>query len=93
MIECTRGGKKKVSLYEGQREKLENPLEVKIKGTEGEKKIVYNYSNKLHKVKDEKQENPKTTDKTEKKAVKKTTKTKKTVKATAPKKKVVSKKN
>lgn len=94
MIECTRGGKRKVSLYEGKREKLKEPLEVKIKGEEGEKKIVYNYSNKLHKVKEEKQATgAKSAEKKVKKTVTKKLKEKKTVKKVAPKKKAVSKKN
>jgi hypothetical protein len=52
MIECTRGGNKKRSLYEGIRTKLETPLIVKIKSTAGEKTITYKFTNKLKKVKD-----------------------------------------
>ena len=104
MIECTRGGRRKISLYEGRREKLEKPLEVTIKGVDGEKKIVYNFSNKLHKVKEEKQTGGSKSEKPEKKVTAKkapkptkattTAKPKKAVKpTTASKKKVESKKD
>lgn len=51
IIECTRGRKRKTSLYEGLREKLDEPMKIKIKGSDGvPKEIVYKYANTLHKV-------------------------------------------
>lgn len=57
MVECTRGGKRKISLYEGERVKLPKPLEVVIKKNGENKKITYNYQNKLHKIKEEAKKN------------------------------------
>ena len=57
MIECTRGGKRKISLYEGERVKLPKPLEVVIKKNGENKKITYNYQNKLHKIKEDAKKN------------------------------------
>lgn len=51
MVECTRGSKRKISAYEGKRVKLDKPLEITIKSGGNEKKIVYKFNNKLHKVK------------------------------------------
>lgn len=52
MIECTRGGNKKRSVYEGVRTKLPTPLVVNIKSEAGAKTITYKFTNKLKKVKD-----------------------------------------
>lgn len=52
MIECTRGGNKKRSIYEGVRTRLPKPLVVNIKSESGAKTITYKFTNKLKKVKD-----------------------------------------
>ena len=49
--ECTRGSKQKTYAYDANRIKLDNPVQVPIKGSEDGKVIVYNYSNKLSKAK------------------------------------------
>jgi hypothetical protein len=55
MVECTRGGSHKVSQYTGKRVKLEKPVTVTIKTSDGKKKeINYNFTNKISKVKSEK---------------------------------------
>jgi hypothetical protein len=53
IVECTRGSKRKVYKYKGRRVKLDKPMEVLIKGKEGNagKTIVYNYNNKVQKLK------------------------------------------
>ena len=86
MVECTRGGSHKVSQYIGRRIKLDTPVIVSIKTSDGSKKeIEYNFTNKVTKVKSEKRASPKKAakvpvKKAAKKVVKKTTeKAKKTV--------------
>ena len=97
MIECTRGGNHKVSQYNGKRLKLEKPVTVTIKTSDGNKKeIKYNFTNKITKVKSEKKTAKKSSKKVAKKAVKKpvekkTAKAPKTVKKT-PVKKISEKK-
>ena len=82
MVECTRGGSHKVSQYSGKRVKLEKPVTVTIKTSDGKKKeINYNFTNKISKVKADK----KVAVKSEKKTTKKST-TKKTTKKTTTKK-------
>jgi len=86
MVECTRGGSHKVSQYTGKRVKLEKPVTVTIKTSDGKKKeINYNFTNKITKVKSEK----KVAVKGEKKATKKTAKK---AAAKKPAKKVAAKK-
>ena len=80
MIECTRGGNHKVSQYNGKRVKLDKPVTVTIKTSDGKKKeINYNFTNKITKVKSEKKT-------AEKKATKKTATKKSATKKTATKK-------
>jgi hypothetical protein len=52
LIECTRGSRRKEYEYIGVREKLKEPLTVAIKGTDRDKSIVYNYINKIKKIKE-----------------------------------------
>lgn len=53
MVECTRGGNKKRSLYGGERTALATPIHVPIKSATGDKKtITYRFTNKLKKVKE-----------------------------------------
>jgi hypothetical protein len=53
MLECTRGRNKKVSTYTGVRRHLDNPVTVEIKNGGGPaKQIVYKFSNKVTKVKE-----------------------------------------
>ena len=86
MVECTRGGSHKVSQYTGKRVKLEKPVTVTIKTSDGKKKeINYNFTNKITKVKTEK----KAAVKGEKKATKKVAKK---AAAKKPAKKVAAKK-
>ncbi len=88
MVECTRGGSHKVSQYTGKRVKLEKPVTVTIKTSDGKKKeINYNFTNKISKVKSEKKAAAKKQSKkvaTKKSATKKTTETK--AKSTSTKK-------
>lgn len=82
MVECTRGGSHKVSQYTGKRVKLEKPVTVTIKTSDGKKKeINYNFTNKISKVKADK----KAAAKSEKKTTKKSS-TKKSTKKTTTKK-------
>ncbi len=75
MVECTRGGNHKVSQYTGKRVKLEKPVTVTIKTSDGKKKeINYNFTNKITKVKADKKAAPKAEKKATKKAAKKTVK-------------------
>ena len=72
MVECTRGGSHKVSQYTGKRVKLEKPVTVTIKTSDGKKKeINYNFTNKITKVKSEKKVAVKGEKKSTKKAAKK----------------------
>lgn len=60
MLECTRGRNKKVSTYTGVRRHLDNPVTVEIKNGGGPtKQIVYKFSNKVTKVKENKQDGEK----------------------------------
>ena len=46
--ECTRGSKKKMYTYEGERFKLDKPVTIQIGGMYNEKKLIqFNYSNKV----------------------------------------------
>jgi len=46
--ECTRGSKRKIYTYEGERVKLDKPVTIQIGGIYTEKKeIQYNYKNKV----------------------------------------------
>ena len=75
MIECTRGGNHKVSQYNGKRVKLEKPVTVTIKTSDGKKKeINYNFTNKITKLKADKKAAPKTEKKAPKKVAKKSVK-------------------
>ena len=75
MIECTRGGNHKVSQYNGKRLKLEKPVTVTIKTSDGNKKeIKYNFTNKITKVKSEKKVTVKVAKKVSKKVAKKVSK-------------------
>ncbi len=90
MVECTRGGNHKVSQYSGKRVKLEKPVTVTIKTSDGKKKeINYNFTNKITKIKSEKKVAAKKT--TAKKAVTKKVATKKTAAKKVPAKKSVKK--
>ena len=86
MVECTRGGSHKVSQYTGKRVKLEKPVTVTIKTSDGKKKeINYNFTNKISKVKADKKVAAKTEKKSTKKSTTKKTTTKKTTKKVAKK--------
>jgi hypothetical protein len=51
--ECTRGSKQKKYTYDAERVELDIPVEVTIKGTNGEEKLIkYSFNNKLSKAKD-----------------------------------------
>ncbi len=95
MVECTRGGNHKVSQYSGKRVKLEKPVTVTIKTSDGKKKeINYNFTNKITKIKSEKKVATKkaSTKKTStKKAATKKVATKKTAAKKVPAKKSVKK--
>jgi hypothetical protein len=92
MVECTRGGSHKISQYTGKRVKLEKPVTVTIKTSDGKKKeINYNFTNKIAKVKSEKKVAVKKTA-TKKTAVKKTATKKTAVKKTAKTTKATTKK-
>jgi hypothetical protein len=49
--ECTRGSKQKTYTYDGERIELDEPVQVIIKGADGNKPIEYKFSNKLSKAK------------------------------------------
>ena len=84
MIECTRGGNHKVSQYNGKRVKLDKPVTVTIKTSDGKKKeINYNFTNKITKVKSEKKSTEK---KSSKKVAKKAVAKKPAAKKAAAKK-------
>lgn len=54
LVECTRGGKKSSHYYEGVRKLLDKPVKVKINNAGNPKEIVYKYTNKIKKTKQNK---------------------------------------